>query len=132
MSSQAEFLLAKARKLVRTAQSLIKDGYPNDAGRGAYLAAYNAAQAYIADHTGRIAKTHSGTHTQFAQLSMLEPGIEPAMRKFLQEAYELKSSADYDVGEDGDVSLADATAAVEGAVRFVECIAELLKEPRAR
>ena len=61
MKDAAHFLLVKASKLLLTAQSLIRDGYPNDAGRGAYLAAYHAAQAYIVDHTGRIAKTHSGT-----------------------------------------------------------------------
>jgi hypothetical protein len=43
MSTMARFYLEKARKLLETAGALARDGYANDAGRGAYLVAYNAA-----------------------------------------------------------------------------------------
>ncbi|HEX3522373.1 MAG TPA: hypothetical protein VHT52_09830 [Stellaceae bacterium] len=38
-----------------------------DAGRNAYLAAFHAAQALIAERTGKEAKTHKGVHAQFAR-----------------------------------------------------------------
>lgn len=122
MNGQAELLLAKAQKVVLTAQGLIRDGHANDAGRGAHLATYHAVQAYILDHTGRIS----------AQLAALEPTIDGQTRKFLQDAHELKSSVDDDVGEDADISPADAAAAVEAAARFVNYIAVLLEGSRAR
>jgi uncharacterized protein (UPF0332 family) len=127
MTTLPSFYLEKARKLLATARSLIADGYFNDGARGAYLAAYNAAQAYIADHAGRAAKTHRGVHTQFAQLAMLEAAIDAEMRGFLTEAYDLKAIADYEFGENADIPPKRATAAVDKAGRFVECITDLLQ-----
>lgn len=76
--------------VLQTAADMVKDGYINDAARNAYLAAFHAAQAYIVEHTGKIAKTHSGAQTQFAQLAMHEPRIADELRAFLPEGYELK------------------------------------------
>ncbi len=46
-----------------------------DAGRNAYLAAFHAAQALIAERTGKDAKTHKGVHAQFARLTRNEPRL---------------------------------------------------------
>jgi uncharacterized protein (UPF0332 family) len=127
MSRPAALHLEKACKLLRTAQELAINGFANDAGRGAYLAVYHAAQAYIADHTGRVAKTHNGTHTQFAQLAALEPRIDARMRSFLPEAYNLKAVADYEFGTDAEIPIGRAVTAVEEAARFVDRIAALLQ-----
>ena len=81
MTPEVALQLAKAHKLLDIAEKLLRHGFPNDAARDAYLAAYHAAQAYIVDHTGRAAKTHSGAHAQFAQLAKLEPTLDPELPK---------------------------------------------------
>ena len=126
MKPEASLHLAKAQKLVATARSLLKDGYPNDAARDAYLAAYHAAQAYIVDHTGKAAKTHSGAHSQFAQLASLEPSIPPDLCRFLAQAYTLKAIVDYEFGEGADIPPARAAASVETATTFIACLTDLL------
>src|SRR5262245_58401892 len=49
----------------------------------AYLAAFHAAQALIAERTGRTAKTHKGAHAQFARLTRGEPRLDVELRRFL-------------------------------------------------
>jgi len=127
VSPEAALHLAKACKLVETAQDLMKDGYAGEAARGAYLAALQAAQAYIVEHAGRAAKTHAGAHSQFAQLAMHELRIDEELRSFLPEGYTLKAIADYEVGDDAEIPKDEAAAAVEKGRRFVECIAGVLK-----
>jgi uncharacterized protein (UPF0332 family) len=102
------------------------DAYFNDAARGAYLAAYNAAQAYITDQVCRPAKTHRGVHTQFAQMATIEPRIDANTRSFLTEGYNLKAIADYEFGPDADIPAERAVTAVKKAEQFVDTIASLL------
>jgi uncharacterized protein (UPF0332 family) len=120
--------LGKAEKLFAIAERLLLQGFCNDAARDANLAAYHAAQAYIVEHAGRAAKTHSGVHSQFAQLALHEPRIGEGMSGFLARAYRLKAVADYEFGEDAEIPLPRVEAAVVGARRFVDVIASLLKE----
>jgi hypothetical protein len=55
-----------------------------------------------------------------------DPRIERTMVEFLGRAYELKSLADYGTGVEANISVATATAAIETANRFVDCIAGVL------
>jgi hypothetical protein len=57
-----------------------------DAGRAAYLAGYEAAEAFIFEHTGKVTKTHRGAHTEFARLSASERHIDAQLRRFLPQA----------------------------------------------
>jgi uncharacterized protein (UPF0332 family) len=72
--------------------------------REAYLAAFHAAQALIAERSGRHAKTHKGVHVQFAKLTRNEPRIDLELRQFLPKAYDMKSIADYGIEPDASVS----------------------------
>lgn len=85
-----------------------------------------AAQAYILDHTGKVAKTHSGVRSQFAQLALHEPRIDAGLRTFLAKAYRLKQVVDYELGEGSDIPPEHAATAVEEAARFLDCMAQLL------
>jgi uncharacterized protein (UPF0332 family) len=118
--------LAKAHKLLARAQQLLRQHFPNDAARGAYLAAYHAAQAYIVDHAGRAAKTHSGAHTQFAQLAMHEVRVSEEFRSFLPKAFRLKAVVDYEFGDDAEIPVPRAEAAVETAGRFIALLNDIL------
>jgi uncharacterized protein (UPF0332 family) len=96
------------------------------AGRSAYLAAYNAAQAFILANTNKTAKTHSGVRTEFARLTKADPKFERGLTSFLARAYNLKIAADYAVGSDAVVDAAEAAEAVESAERFVESISRAI------
>jgi uncharacterized protein (UPF0332 family) len=116
--------LEKAHRTLASGRYLLAGGFPDHAGRDAYMAAFHAALAFIVARTGKEPKTHNGTHTEFARLVREEPGIGHAFVAFLSRSYELKSFADYD---DGDpVTAAEAQASLEFAHRFVEVIAGVI------
>jgi uncharacterized protein (UPF0332 family) len=97
------------------------------AAREAYLAVYHAAEAYIFDQTGKIAKTHRGMRSEFSRLAKNEPHIDRKFLTFLAEAYEYKSVADYSVGPTASpITKEDAKAAIDTAAQFIECVTLLL------
>jgi uncharacterized protein (UPF0332 family) len=120
--------LHKARQALNEAMAVAASELPEAAGRAAYLAAYHAAQAFIFARTKKIAKTHSGVRSEFARLAKDDPSIDRAFPAFLAQAYNLKSIADYAIGPDAGVSLAEAREAIDEAARFVALIARLLPE----
>ena len=104
---------------------------PRIAGREAYLAAFHAAEALVFERTGKVAKTHhSGLRSEFARLTRGDARVSRLVSEFLGQAYELKSMADYGVGEEAVVSVPVAAAAIENATRFVACIAGILGDPQ--
>jgi uncharacterized protein (UPF0332 family) len=118
--------LDKARQLVNRARIILAAGVAEDAARDAYLAAFHAAQALIAERTSRRVKTHKGVHVQFARLTKDEVRFDPELRRFLPQTYDMKAIADYETGPGAVIPQEQAETAIETAARFVECIAELL------
>ena len=118
--------VAKARQLLKEARIVAANDLPDAAGRAAYLAAYNMAQAWVFDATGKAAKSHSGVRSEFARLARAEPRIDRAFPTFLARAYSLKESADYAIGHEVGVTIAEAEQAIALATRFVDAIAQLL------
>lgn len=98
MTPEAAGHLDKARQFLADARTILAAGVAGDAGRDAYLAAFHAAQALICERTGRAAKTHRGTHVQFARLTRDEPRLDPDLRRFLPQSYDIKAVADYETG----------------------------------
>jgi uncharacterized protein (UPF0332 family) len=121
--------LSKARRTLAGAQRIAERAeLPEIAAREAYLAAFSAAMAYIVELTGKISKTHSGTRSEFNRLARAEPRIPREIVRFLASGYEIKTVADYGVGE-ASVAISDeeAAAAITTAERFIACIAALLE-----
>ena len=102
----------------------------NDTGRGAYLAAFHAAQAFMFERTGKITKTHKGVHTEFARLVNAGSELDGGLPAFLQRAYNLKAVADYETGPDSEITRERAAVAADGAAAFVEAIRNALALPR--
>jgi uncharacterized protein (UPF0332 family) len=100
------------------------------AGRAAYLAAFHAAQALIFERNAKVPKTHRGVHAQFSRLARDIPGLGADLSRFLSRAYDFKVVADYEIGPDVSVPLAEAIAATKAAENFVDRIAELLDKPQ--
>lgn len=126
MTPEAARYLAKARLTLEHARLMLTVNLTEDAGRAAYLAGYQAAEALIFERTGKVTKTHRGAHTEFARLSVNEPRIDAELRRFLPQAYDLKALCDYELGPDAVVPYGKADAAVQAATRFVDCIAGLI------
>jgi uncharacterized protein (UPF0332 family) len=126
VTPEAAGRLDKARECLKRARSILAAGVSEDAARDAYLAAFHAAQALIAERTGRNVRTHKGMHVTFARLTRNEPRIDLELRRFLPESFNMKAVADYEVGPDAVIPAEQAVAAIETAARFIECIAVLI------
>ena len=129
MTPEASRYLDKAQRCVGNARTSLGVNLTNDAGRGAYLAAFHAAQALIFERTGKVAKTHLGVHTVFGQLVKEEPQLDDTLPAFLKRTYNLKAFADYETGPDSDIAPERAATAVEGAQAFVDAVRRVLTPP---
>jgi uncharacterized protein (UPF0332 family) len=126
MTPEAADYLEKAKDHLSEAQKIAGIGLAKAAPRSAYYAAFHAAQAFIAERTGKIAKTHSGVRSEFARLVKDTPGIEKTFPAFLAQAYLYKEIADYGAGHGADVTMAEAQEAMAKAAHFIRCITTLL------
>lgn len=126
MTPEAGRYLAKARLTLQHARTMLTVNLTADAGRAAYLAGYQAAEALIFERTGKVTKTHKGAHREFARLTVGEVRIDKQLRQFLPQAHDLKAICDYELGPEAVVPHDKAVAAVETSGRFVDCIASLL------
>jgi uncharacterized protein (UPF0332 family) len=119
--------LDKAREYLVKARGLLDVmHYHDEAGRAAYLAGFHTAQALISERTGQIAKTHEGVNSQFNLLTRGDDRVDAELRRFLQQAYNLKAVADYETGPGSIVPLERVEAALAAAARFVDVVAGLL------
>jgi uncharacterized protein (UPF0332 family) len=116
---RVRFFLAEGGKLLGEADAMLTIGLNDAAGRTAYLAGFHAAQAFISEQTGRSVKTHKGVYTQLHRLARDQPGFDAELRGCLSRTYDLKAAADYETGPVSEVSREEASAAIEGARRFV-------------
>jgi uncharacterized protein (UPF0332 family) len=119
--------LEKARHALEEARAVAGIELAEAAGRASYLAAFHAAQALIFERSDKVLKTHRGVHAQFARLAKGLPELGSELPSFLSRAYDFKAVADYEIGPDATVPLAEAISAIEAAENFVDRIAELLK-----
>ena len=97
-----------------------------DAGRSSYLASFHAAQAFIFERTGKIAKSHKGVHTEFARLVKDRSELDRSLAASLQRAYNLKAVADYETGPDSDIAPERAVGAIEDAGKFDSAVQNAL------
>lgn len=126
MTPEAAGHLDKARQFLAYARTILAAGIAGDAGRGTYLAAFHAAQALICERTGKAAKTHKGAHVQFARLTKDELRLDPELRRFLPQSYDIKAISDYETGPDAVVQPEQAAIAIATAVRFIDVVTSLL------
>jgi uncharacterized protein (UPF0332 family) len=126
VTPEASRFLDKAQKLLADAAIMLSANLDDAAGRTAYLAGFHAAQAFIFERVGRVMKTHNGVQTEFLRLTKDNPRLDPKLRVFLSQTYNLKAIADYETGPGADVSPERALEAVEAGKRFVARMADLV------
>src|SRR5215207_9820423 len=95
MSPEVALYMTKAHRLLAQAQAIFDIGIAEQAGRIAYAAAFNAAQALIFERSGHAVKTHRGVKARFGLLTKDEPSVGADLRDFLEEGFKLKRVADY-------------------------------------
>lgn len=110
------------------AVKILKIGLASAAARSAYYCVFHAAEAFIFEQTGKIAKTHSGVRAEFCRL--LPDEADHWMRGFLAKAYRFKEMADYDFEGRKTITLAAAEAAVDQARQFLDAVAARLSGDR--
>ncbi len=127
MKAETADYLAKARATLADAQQIAAAPLPHVAAREAYLAVFHAAEAYIFEQTGKVAKTHRGVRSEFARLARAEPRIGRDLVTFLGAAYQFKTRADYAIGSTATpLTPAEATAAIATTARFIDAITQVL------
>lgn len=126
MTPEAEDYLERAREDLGDARKIADIPLAKAAARSAYYAAFHAAEAFIIERSGKIAKTHSGVRVEFARLLKDTAGGERALLTFLAQAYKYKEISDYGVGRSAVVTDEEAKDAIAAAARFIERVTALL------
>lgn len=121
--------LAKAEKLLGEAETMLRVGLNEAAGRSAYLAGFHAAQALIFERVGRALKTHSGVQTEFYRLIKNDLRFDESLRAFLSRAYNLKAIADYETGPDSEIPRERAEDSVRTCRSFLAQVGSIVKGP---
>jgi uncharacterized protein (UPF0332 family) len=121
-----EQFLDIARNMLTRGLRMLDADLIEDAGRAAYLGAFHAAQALIAERENRTLKTHGGVQSEFSKLIRDDPSVPADLRGFLSRAYAFKTIADYDPLTSVPPTENDARAAIETAGRFIEEVARLI------
>jgi uncharacterized protein (UPF0332 family) len=101
-------LMRKMHAAARSARVLLEvEDFDGSANR-AYYAMFDAARAYLIVHHGIATeqiKTHSGLISAFSRLGVKQDGLAADLGRWLNQANEVRSSADY-----GTQSVDEATA----------------------
>ena len=126
MKPETALFLEKSRGLLDQAETMLRVGLNEAAGRTAYLAGFHAAQGLVFETTGRVFKRHSTVQAEFGRMVKDDPRFDVALRAFLPRAYNLKSIADYGTGAGSQVSSESARDAIQTARSFVECVTLLI------
>jgi uncharacterized protein (UPF0332 family) len=126
LTPEAADYVAKARGDLSDARKVIAIGLATIAARSAYYAAFHAAEAFIIERTGKVAKSHSGVRGEFGRLAKDTPALDKTFSTFLAKAYSYKEIGDYRVDQGAVVTDAEAKDAIGAATRFVDRIEALL------
>ena len=124
--SDAQPHLARARASLEFARFALSAGFTEEAGRGAYMAAFHAAMAFIAHRTGKTPKTHRGVRSEFARLAKAEGCFTQPQVGLLGWSYELKTAADYG-GSAEEVDVSDVERAISEASGLLGLVEELTR-----
>jgi uncharacterized protein (UPF0332 family) len=126
LKRETALFLEKSRGPLAQAETMLRVGLIEAAGRTAYLAEFHAAQAVIFETTGRVFKRHATAQGEFGRLVKDDPRFDTALRVFLPRAYNLKAISDYETGSGSHVSAESAGDAIQTARRFLTCVMTLI------
>jgi uncharacterized protein (UPF0332 family) len=123
MKEQTKALLEKARENLEASDDLIRGDYYEIAASRAYYTMFYAAEALLVEE-GFEFSSHSAVHGAFGERFAKTGRLDPALHRFLLDAYRARQSADYDAP--ADVSREDAETLVSRAGEFIRAAMQLL------
>jgi uncharacterized protein (UPF0332 family) len=126
VTPEAEQSFARARLDLTDARAVAAFPIARVAARLAYTAAFHAAEPYIVERTGKVAKTHSGVRSEFLRLLKEESGDVRAFGRTLKDGYHFKEVADYSVDPTDVITDREAADMIEAASAFIDGVATLL------
>jgi len=94
VTPEPEASLIRARRDLDEARMVAALPLARAAARSAYYAAFHAAEAFIVDRSGKIAKTHRGVHSEFARLIKDRAEDDRRLGRTLLDGYRYKELAD--------------------------------------
>jgi uncharacterized protein (UPF0332 family) len=98
MSPEAINYQSLAEMLLERAQRAFLAEIYEDAARGAYTAALNAARAVLFEKTGMAVKSHSGARSKLHELMHNGLPFDGKIAEFLQDGFNTKQGVDYGDG----------------------------------
>lgn len=118
--------LVKAKNDLVEAQLLLAAGHPDDTCNRAYYALFDCLLALLHATDGQIPKTRTGAHNEFRKQFILTGIFDRTYSNTITELFNLRQGGDYEL--DFDISLEDATDAVEKTTEFLLQVEAYLRE----
>jgi uncharacterized protein (UPF0332 family) len=118
MNDVTAALLARARREVAAARTLVGKGFTERASSCAYFAAFYAAEAALSE-LGESRSKNSGVISAFGRRVVKDGGFDPATGKLLKDLFEARNEADYMMV---DIDVSEAEASIHDAERFVDAV----------
>jgi len=115
---EAEQLVAKAKRFLNSAQSLLGLGDNESCVSRAYYAMFYVAEALLSEKGLRFRK-HGGVHGAFGEHFAKTSELDPKYHRWLLEAFNKRITADYGV---------EAVVTPEEAGQLIEQAREFLQE----
>lgn len=126
MNETARSRLAKAERVLRAAEALLREGHAEFAIGRAYYGMFYVAEALLAERDLGFSK-HSAVHSAYGRLFAKTGALDPKYHLWMLEAFERRGAADY--GADVRVSPEQVEQMLEQAREFLDAAHEYLNRP---
>ena len=132
MKPQTADFLEAAQEALAQSKQIDALPIPAQAARLAYYAQFHAAQAFIFEREGKIAKTHKGVQTQFHKLAQNDAAIGKQLAVSLSANYFYKETADYHTGAGSKITPQHSARAIQDAEHFLAAVTAALSPSPAK
>ncbi|AKD54137.1 HEPN domain-containing protein [Spirosoma radiotolerans] len=118
--------LQKAGEDLEEAQVLLKANFPDGTCNRAYYSLFHSIMALLQATSDSTPKTHTGAHTEFRKQFIKTGLFAESFSVIISELFNLRQGGDYEI--DFDISIEDASAAVNHASEFLHQVDAYLRE----
>lgn len=123
--TEPKLLLGKAARAIRSAERLLENGDADFAASRIYYACFYIAEALLLTR-GLHFSSHGQVHGQYGLLFAKTKLLDPAFHRLLDDAFELRQAADYEI--DVTINPEVVQELIEGERSFLEAASRYLEE----
>jgi uncharacterized protein (UPF0332 family) len=125
MNIEVQLLIDKAKRSLKTAEKILKDGEVDFAGSRAYYAMFYVAEALLLQQ-GLSFSSHSAVTANFGKV-FARPGIlNPKFHQYLIKAQDRRNIGDYAIG--AHLTTEEVTEMLSWAKEFIKAAENYLKQ----